>query len=45
MIFVTGVSLWILSIICMTIWKGKLFFCSSVSIKTFIEIVTKEDCL
>ncbi|CAD8122599.1 unnamed protein product [Paramecium sonneborni] len=45
MIFVTGVSLWILSIICMTIWKGKLYFCSQVSLKEFKEIVTSEDCL
>ncbi|CAK63939.1 unnamed protein product (macronuclear) [Paramecium tetraurelia] len=45
MIFVTGISLWILSIICMTIWKGKLYFCSQVSLKDFQDIVNVEDCL
>ncbi|CAD8200710.1 unnamed protein product [Paramecium pentaurelia] len=45
MIFVTGISLWILSIICMTIWKGKLYFCSQVSLKEFEEIITQEDCI
>ncbi|CAD8121628.1 unnamed protein product [Paramecium sonneborni] len=45
MIFVTGISLWILSIICMTIWKGKLYFCSQVSLKDFENIITLEDCL
>ncbi|CAD8171918.1 unnamed protein product [Paramecium octaurelia] len=43
MIFVTGICIWILSIFCMTIWKGKLYFCTNV--QSYDDIYTKQDCL